>query len=97
MKTRLWDWASVDIKEFKDLIHEIQAGNAFIERLVQIAGANRNYSPTESTASLMSKSLILEEAAAPHLKALSHVFQSATKPADTILTLELKELQGIRR
>ena len=89
--TRLWDWANEDISRFKSLIHEIQAGNAFIERLVQIAGASKNQAPQESSASLITTSAVLEEATGPYLKILAEVLQNSTRARDATFALELKE------
>ena len=91
MMTRLWDWANEDVSRFKNLIHEIQAGNAFIERLVQIASANKNQTPPESPASLISTSAVLEEATGPCLKILAEVLQNSTRAKDATFALELKE------
>ena len=89
--TRLFDWVNKDVSEFKDLIHEIQAGNAFIERLVQIAGASKSQAPQESSASLVTTNAILEEASGPYLKVLAEILQYSTRAKDATFALELKE------
>ena len=91
MKTRFFDWAGADVNRFKELIHEIQAGNAFIERLVQIAGVNRTHSPSGPTASSMSTSTLLQETSAPHLKVLARVFDESVRQQAVSFALEIKE------